>query len=90
MITENNIFIFRRLVQMLIKKGKKAKAFNFFLTTVARLKKNTLKITPFNIIAKSIINFKPLLTTQKFRKSSRIFNLPKYINDQQRFKLSLR
>lgn len=89
MIIEKDFVILKKLLQSLIKKGKKAKAVNFFLATLSRLKKNKDKFTAYEIIYKSLLNARPLLHTQKIRKSSRVFNLPKVLNEEQRINLSL-
>jgi ribosomal protein S7 len=86
---EKDFFILKKLLHILIKKGKKAKALRFFLKVLAQLKNNKQGLTNYQVIYQSFINIKPLLHIQKFRKGSKVFNLPKYINNQQMLNLSL-
>jgi ribosomal protein S7 len=88
-VMHKEFFILRKLLNILIKKGKKAKALSFFLAMLAKLKNNKQRLTGYDIIYKSFLNIKPVLHVQKFRKGSKIFNLPKYVNNEQKLNISL-
>ena len=79
-----------KLLQMLIKKGKKDKALKFILLLLKNLRySEIIDYTPIKIINKAIINIKPLIHIQKIRKSSKIFYLPKIITTEKKTSISL-
>ncbi len=79
-----------KLLQMLIKKGKKDKALKFILLLLRNLKYSEITdYTPIKIINQAIINIKPLIHIQKIRKSSKIFYLPKIITTEKKTSISL-
>lgn len=91
MVVENDFFILRKFLQILIKKGKKAKALKVFLNLLKNLKQNEINssLTSRQIISKSFLNARPLLHVKKVRKSSKVFYLPKIINTEQKISLSV-
>lgn len=89
---EKNVdfFIFKKLVQVLTKSGKKTKALNLVLTLFTRLNRNKeLNSSAFNIVHQSFLNIKPILNVSKTRKSSKIFYLPKLISEEQQINLAV-
>lgn len=84
-------FLFlKKLLHILIKNGKKAKALKVFLALIKNLKSNKgNNEDPINIIYQSLLNARPLLDTKKVRKSSKIFYLPKLINTEKRINIAL-
>ncbi len=91
MLVQKDYIILNKLLHILIKKGKKGKAVNMLLNLLLDLKKHTkTNLNVYNIIYKAFANIRPLLTTQKIRKSKKIYYLPKLIDKEQKIKLSLR
>lgn len=88
----HNDFIFlKKLLNVLIKKGKKEKALKFVLTLLKNLKKTQERsFHVLDIIYQSIQNVKPILYLQKLRKSSKLFYLPDVITNEKKLSLSLR
>lgn len=90
MPTQRNFFILKKLLHILIKKGKKAKALTIFLKLLRNLKiNNTMSLSGIEIIYSALSNAKPLLHVKKVRKSSKIFYLPKIINTEQKLSLAI-
>ena len=82
--------ILKKLLNILIKEGKKAQALNMVLAIIKFLNvKNKKKITGEEIILQAISNLKPQLYIEKQRKSRRIFYLPKIINSEKKINLAL-
>jgi len=82
--------ILKKLLNILIKEGKKAQALKMVLTVIKFLNiKNNKKITGEEIILKAVSNLKPQLYIEKQRKSRRIFYLPKIINSEKKINLAL-
>jgi len=84
-------FLFlKKLLHILIKNGKKAKALKVFLALIKNLKSiKGNNEDPITIIYQSLLNARPLLDTKKVRKSSKIFYLPKLINTEKRINIAL-
>ena len=86
----NNFFLFKKLIQVLTKNGKKAKALNIVLSVLNKLNKNKeFNVSGNEIIYKSFLNIKPTLNISKTRKSSKVFYLPKLINEEQKINLAI-
>jgi ribosomal protein S7 len=82
--------ILKKLLNILIKEGKKAQALRLVLAVIKFLNiKNNKKITGEEIILKAVSNLKPQLYIEKQRKSRRIFYLPKIINSEKKINLAL-
>jgi ribosomal protein S7 len=82
--------ILKKLLNILIKEGKKAQALRMVLAVIKFLNiKNNKKITGEEIILKAVNNLKPQLYIEKQRKSRRIFYLPKIINSEKKINLAL-
>lgn len=82
--------ILKKLLNILIKEGKKAQALRMVLAVIKFLNiKNNKKITGEEIILKAVSNLKPQLYIEKQRKSRRIFYLPKIINSEKKINLAL-
>jgi ribosomal protein S7 len=82
--------ILKKLLNILIKQGKKAQALRMVLAVIKFLNiKNNKKITGEEIILKAVSNLKPQLYIEKQRKSRRIFYLPKIINSEKKINLAL-
>ena len=89
MIQKEFLFL-TKLLHILIKNGKKAKALKVFLSLIKNLKhKNINGLTPIEIINQSLINARPLLDVKKVRKSSKIYYLPKLISTEKRTNIAL-
>ena len=84
-------FLFlKKLLHVLIKNGKKAKALKIFLLLIKNLKsKNLTTNSSVDIIYQSLLNARPLIHIKKVRKSSKIFYLPKLISTEKRTNLAL-
>lgn len=90
MYTQKDFFILKKLLHVLIKKGKKAKALSIFLKLLKNLKINSkLDLSAIDIIYTALSNVKPLLHVKKVRKSSKVFYLPKIINTEQKLSLAI-
>jgi ribosomal protein S7 len=82
--------ILKKLLNILIKEGKKAQALKMVLAVIKSLNiKNNKKFTGEEIILKAVSNLKPQLYIEKQRKSRRIFYLPKIINSEKKINLAL-
>lgn len=85
-----DFFIFKKLIQVLTKNGKKAKALKIVLTVLNKLNNNKeINLSGSEIIYKSFLNIKPILNISKTRKSSKVFYLPKLINEEQQVNLAI-
>jgi ribosomal protein S7 len=84
-------FLFlKKLLHILIKNGKKAKALKVFLTLLKNLKFNeNINQSPVDIIYQSLLNVRPLLHLKKVRKSSKVFYLPKLISTEKKTNIAL-
>ena len=79
-----------KLLHILIKNGKKAKALKVFLSLIKNLKNSDINgLTPLEIINQGLINARPLLDVKKVRKSSKIYYLPKLISTEKRTNIAL-
>lgn len=89
MVQKEFLFL-TKLLHILIKNGKKAKALKVFLLLIKNLKQKDIDgLTPIEIINQSLINARPLLDVKKVRKSSKIYYLPKLINTEKRTNIAL-
>jgi ribosomal protein S7 len=89
MILSRDFFLLKKILHNFIKQGKKAKALNFFLSTLFLLKKKRIKTSSYNIIHKAFLNIRPVLSIQRLRKSSMLVNLPKLLGEEQQTRLCL-
>lgn len=90
MSTQKDFFILKKLLHVLIKKGKKAKALTIFLKLLKNLRiNNTMSMSGIDVIYAALSNAKPLLHVKKVRKSSKVFYLPKIINTEQKLSLAI-
>jgi len=79
-----------KLVNILIKKGKKDKALRVVLLLLKNLKNSSIEnYSSLEIIYQALINVKPLLDIQKIRKSSKVFYLPKIISTEKKMSIAL-
>jgi len=89
-MVEREFLFLTKLLHILIKKGKKAKALKIFLLLIKNLKtKNIENCTAIDIIYQSLLNARPLVYTKKVRKSSKMFYLPKLISTEKRLNIAL-
>ena len=89
-MSQKNFIFLTKLLNILIKNGKKAQALRVFLTLLRNLKNQKIKnYTAIEIIYQSLLNARPLVHTKKVRKSSKIFYLPKLINTEKRMNIAL-
>jgi len=86
---EKDFFVLTKLLHLLIKKGKKAKALKIFLNVLIKLKESKLNVPAVEIISQAVENVKPSLHVKKVKKSTKIFYLPKVISLKQKVNLSL-
>jgi ribosomal protein S7 len=79
-----------KLLNILIKKGKKDKALRIVLLLLKNLKNSPIEnYSSLEIIYQALINVKPLLDIQKIRKSSKVFYLPKIITTEKKMSIAL-
>ena len=79
-----------KLLNILIKKGKKDKALRIVLLLLKNLKNSSIEnYSSLEIIYQALINVKPLLDIQKIRKSSKVFYLPKIITTEKKMSIAL-
>lgn len=79
-----------KLLNILIKKGKKEKALKILLLLLKNLKNSNIEnCTPLDIIYQALLNVRPLLHIQKVRKSSKVFYLPKIIRTEKKMSIAL-
>lgn len=79
-----------KLLNILIKKGKKDKALRVVLLLLKNLKNSSIEnYSSLEIIYQALINVKPLLDIQKIRKSSKVFYLPKIISTEKKMSIAL-
>ena len=89
MIQKEFLFL-TKLLHILIKDGKKAKALKIFLLLIKNLKATKMtNLTPIEIIQQSLVNARPLLDVKKVRKSSKIYYLPKLVSMEKRTNIAL-
>lgn len=89
MIVDKDFILFKKILNILIKKGKKALALKIFLKLLKNL--NSIENnSAWEIIYRSFNNVKPIIHVKKIRKSSKIFTLPKLIETEQKINISLR
>jgi ribosomal protein S7 len=87
---QKDYIVLKKLLNILIKEGKKAQALRMVLFVIKFLNiKNNKKITGEEIILNAVSNLKPQLYIEKQRKSRRIFYLPKIINSEKKINLAL-
>jgi ribosomal protein S7 len=84
-----DVFALKKLLHILIKKGKKQIALNAYLNLLRDLNKSNKRLSAADIFQEAFNNIKPILSIQKVKKSSKVFYLPKIINVEQRTNLSL-
>lgn len=90
MFDKKNLFVLNKLLQILVKKGKKAYALKIFLLLLQNLKYSKISdLSAPEIIFKSLNNVKPLLHIKKVKKSSKIFYLPKLITTEEKINIAL-
>lgn len=85
----NNSYILQKLLNNLIKKGKKERALKYFLITLGNLKNNKQNLTPSNFICKTLLKIQPALDVQRIRKGRRIYYMPRIINTEQKINLAI-
>jgi len=79
-----------KLLNILIKKGKKDKALRIVLLLLKNLKNSSIEnYSSLEIIYQALVNVKPLLDIQKIRKSSKVFYLPKIITTEKKMSIAL-
>jgi ribosomal protein S7 len=79
-----------KLLNILIKKGKKDKALRIVLLLLKNLKNSPIEnYSSLEIIYQALVNVKPLLDIQKIRKSSKVFYLPKIITTEKKMSIAL-
>lgn len=88
------LFLFYKLFQLLIKKGKKAKALSVFLKVIQGLKESktleTENLKPIQIIYQGLNNIKPLLSvTWKKARGRKMWYVPKIVTKEQQLKIAL-
>ncbi len=89
MVQKEFLFL-TKLLHILIKNGKKAKALKVFLLLMKNLKQKDIDgLTPIEIINQSLVNARPLLDVKKVRKSSKIYYLPKLVSTEKRTNIAL-
>lgn len=89
MVQKEFLFL-TKLLHILIKNGKKAKALKVFLLLMKNLKQKGIDgLTPIEIINQSLVNARPLLDVKKVRKSSKIYYLPKLVSTEKRTNIAL-
>ena len=89
-MSQNELLSLTKLLHILIKNGKKAKALRIFLILLKNLKEAKLKnLTSIDVIQQSLANARPILNVKKERKSSKIFYLPTVIGIEKRTKIAL-
>lgn len=89
MVIDKDFILFKKILNILIKKGKKTLALRIFLKLLKNL--NSIEnSSSWEIIYKSFNNIKPIIHVKKVRKSSKIFTLPKLIDTEQKINISLR
>ena len=87
---ESQYLVLTKLTQMLIKKGKKAKAFKIILVILKKLREKQLKnFDAYLIINKAIKYLKPLVYVQKVRKGRKVFYLPKVVKIEKKINICL-
>lgn len=90
-MTQQECIFLHKLLNSLIKKGKKATALKVVLSVLSSLKqeRKIKDLSPIKIIYSGLQNVKPLLHIQKVRKSSKVFYLPKIITTEKKMKIAL-
>lgn len=86
---QNKVLLLKKLLHVLIKNGKKEIALEAFLYLLKELNSYNKKYSSVEIIYKSFENINPILSTQKVKKASRVFYLPRLINEEQKISLGL-
>ena len=87
---KKNFIFLTKLLNILIKNGKKAQALRVFLILLKNLKNQKVSNNnAIDIIYQSLLNARPLVHTKKVRKSSKMFYLPKLINTEKRMNIAL-
>lgn len=89
MVIDKDFILFKKILNILIKKGKKTLALRIFLKLLKNLN-SVENSSSWEIIYKSFNNIKPIIHVKKVRKSSKIFTLPKLIDTEQKINISLR
>jgi len=85
-----NVFACKKLINVLIKKGKKEKALKIFLYLLREIKKKIKtekKIQLFNYLQKSFNNMYPEVDMKRMKRGRKFFYLPKTINEQKKIKI---
>lgn len=89
-MTHKEFIYLTKLLNILIKKGKKDKALKVLLLLLKNLKNTNIEnYTSLEIIYQALVNVKPLLHIQKVRKSSKVFYLPKIITTEKKMSIAL-
>jgi len=84
-----NVSLLKKLLHVLVKNGKKEIALKAFLYLLSELNKYHSSYSSIEIIYKAFDNIRPILSVQKVKKSSRVFYLPRLINEEQKVSLCL-
>lgn len=88
------LFILYKIVQLLIKKGKKEKALTVFLKVLNNLKKDELliedKLTPLEFIYQSLNNIKPLVfASRKRARGRKLWYVPEIVTKERQIKMAM-
>jgi ribosomal protein S7 len=85
-----NFFVLYRLIQKLIKKGKKSLAVRFVFRTVKQIRAHySFKKNAYRIIRRAVYYVRPLLNLRKVKRSSKFYYLPRTIDQVKRINLAL-
>ncbi len=87
-LPEESMF-FKRLLECLIKKGKKEKALLVLLSSMEIINQTCENSDALTIIYQSVKNIRPIVNVKKVRKSSKMFYLPQLISSDKKNKLAL-
>jgi small subunit ribosomal protein S7 len=85
----NNNDTFNLFVNLLMKNGKKIKAFNIFIECLSFLKKNNIK-DPIIFIDKAIYNIQPLIFLKKKTIKGRRNQVPNVYNEKVRKRIGIK
>lgn len=88
------LYLFYKIVQLLIKKGKKEKALTAVINTFTELKKNQMfleeNITPIEFIYQGLNNIKPLVfASRKRARGRKLWYVPEIVTKERQIKMAL-
>jgi len=81
-------FLIQKFLGILVQRGNKFKALNFFLKFLSFLKKD-LQQKPINQLMVIINKLKPLVTYKKLRRGSKVIYLPKLLSHENQLKQAI-